>query len=413
LTSTLAVDGGSPVRSDFLVFGKPCLEEAEIQEVIDTLRSGWLGTGPKTARFEEMFAEYAGTRHAVAVSSCTGALHLALLTLGLQPGDEVITTPLTFVATANVIQYVGAVPVFADVDPKTHTLDPAAVEAAITSRTKAVLPVHLHGRPCEMDSILDVADRHGLAVVGDAAHAIEATLNGVKIGSLGDLACFSFYATKNVCTGEGGMITTDDANRAERLRTLRLHGMSRDAWRRFGERGHARSEVAELGFKENFTDMQASLGIHQLGRVEQNLVRRRTIWDRYNDAFDALPYFETPSANVANGRHALHIYALTLRVDELSIDRDGFLDALQAENIGCGIHYLPVHLQPYYRSRFGFSEGAFPVAESIGARTLSLPLSPCLTDSDVEDVIDAVNKVATAFAGVETVGDLRHGRSRT
>jgi dTDP-4-amino-4,6-dideoxygalactose transaminase len=393
----LALHGGAPVRDDFLVFGKPCIGEAEIEELLDTVRSGWLGTGPKTRRFEEMFAEYIGVQHAVAVSSCTGALFLALRVLGIGPGDEVITTPLTFVATANVIQHVGARPVFVDVDPNTGLIDVGRIPAAVTSRTRAILPVHLYGGPCDMETIRSIADQSGLRVIGDAAHAIEAAWRDRKVGAQGDLACFSFYATKNICTGEGGMVTTDDDHLAARLRTLRLHGLSSDAWKRFGKPGHAVYEAIEVGYKQNLTDMQASLGLHQLSRVERNLERRADIWRRYDEAFADSQELDRPSTNVENGRHALHIYALNLRLDRLSVDRAGFVSALQAENVGCGIHYTPVHLHPIYREEFGYVEGDFPRAERAGAATLSLPLSPCLTGQEVDDVIRAVRKVADAY----------------
>jgi dTDP-4-amino-4,6-dideoxygalactose transaminase len=404
LPERLALHGGAPVRNDFLVFGKPCIGEAEIEELLDTVRSGWLGTGPKTRRFEEMFAEYIGIRHAVAVSSCTGALFLSLRVLGIGPGDEVITTPLTFVATANVIVEVGARPVFVDVDPNTGLIDVDGISAAVTSKTRAILPVHLHGRPCDMEGIRAIADKNGLRVIGDAAHAIEAAWRDRKVGALGDLACFSFYATKNVCTGEGGMVTTDDGQVAARLRTLSLHGLSSDAWQRFGKRGRAVYEAVEVGYKQNLTDMQAALGIHQLSRVERNLERRVDIWRRYHEAFADLRELDRPTAKVENGRHALHIYALNLRLDRLSVDRVDFVEALQAENIGSGIHYTPVHLQPVYREAFGYVEGDFPHAERTGAATLSLPLSPCLTDQDVDDVISAVHKVTDAYRLSESAG---------
>ena len=392
-TPGLAIHGGHPVRDTFLVFGRPRVEEAEIAEVVRTLRSGWLGTGPRVREFEKKFARYVNAEHAVALNSCTAGLHLALKTLGIGPGDEVITTPMTFVATANVIVHCGAVPVFADVDRHTMVLDPDAAEGAISPRTKAILPVHFGGRACDMDALQGIAQRHGLHLIEDAAHAIETTSRGRKIGSIGDITCFSFYVTKNVMTGEGGMVTTNDANWARRMRALSLHGLSHDAWNRFSSSGSLHYDAVEPGFKYNMMDIQAAIGIHQLSRIEAAHARRKQIWQQYDLSFCDLPVFRLADTMNAQSRHAMHLYTLLLDLDNLTQNRDFVAAALKHENIGTGIHYKPVHLHSYYRQRFGFRQGCYPDAEWVAARTLSLPLGPVMTDEDVNDVIVAVRKV--------------------
>jgi dTDP-4-amino-4,6-dideoxygalactose transaminase len=397
-TATLKVEPScSPVRKEFLVFGSPALEEAEIQEVVATLRSGWIGTGPKVARFEEEFRRYIGAPHALALNSCTAALHLAMIAAGVGPGDEVVTTPHTFAATANAIVHTGATPVFVDVDVRTQNMDPARLEAAITPRTKAILPVHFAGRPCDMDAILTIARRHGLVVIEDAAHATEAVYHGRHVGTLGDAACFSFYVTKNLVTGEGGMVTTARADWAEKVQTYGLHGLSKGAWKRYSDEGFVHYQVLFPGFKYNMTDMQAALGIHQLARLEQNAVRRMAVWQRYDEAFADLPVV-TPAPEEPGTRHARHLYTLLLDLEHLRIGRDAVLDALKAEGIGTGIHFISLHLHPYYRDRFGFAAEAFPGALHLSRRTLSLPLSARLSDGDVEDVIQAVRKVLLRHA---------------
>ncbi|MHC5113642.1 MAG: DegT/DnrJ/EryC1/StrS family aminotransferase, partial [Planctomycetota bacterium] len=360
----------------FLVFGAPLIGDEEIAEVLDCLHSGWLGSGPKVDRFEATFAEYKGAAHAVAVNSCTAALHLSMLGAGLEAGDEVITTPLTFCATVNAIVHAGATPVLADVDPHTMNIDPAAVEAAITPRTRAIVPVHFAGRPCDMDAIMALAARHDLVVIEDCAHAIETEHRGAPAGTIGDYGCFSFYVTKNVATGEGGMILTRRQEDAARLRTLALHGLSRDAWTRYRDDGYKHYAAVEIGFKYNMMDLQAALGLHQLARVEQNWHRRREIWNRYQDAFADLP-LGRPPAFEAGTRHGLHLY--TILVDE----RDAFIDAMTARGIGVGVHYLALPEHPVYRERFGWSPEHVPHATRIGRRTVSLPLSARLTDFDV------------------------------
>jgi len=383
------------VRSDYLVFGSPALGEEEIAEVVATLRSGWIGTGPRVQRFERAFAEYLDSPHAVAVSSCTAALHLALLALGVGPGDEVIVPAMTFAATANVVVHVGARPVFADVDRTTLCLDPEDATRRVTPRTRAIIPVHFAGRPCDMDSILALSREHGLAVVEDCAHAIEALYDGRHVGLLGDIGAFSFYVTKNVVTAEGGMVTTRDSGVAQRLKTLALHGLDADAWMRFSDSGFRHYEVVAPGFKYNMTDIQAALGVHQLARVELNLVRRQEIWARYDAAFADLPVF-LPAPEAAGTRHARHLYTLLLDIDRLRVDRDAVQAALHELKIGTGIHYRALHLHRYYRETYGYARGDFPHSEWISDRTLSLPLSPKLGDDDVADVIHAVRRTLTA-----------------
>jgi dTDP-4-amino-4,6-dideoxygalactose transaminase len=393
------------MRKNFLVFGSPLIEEEEIREVVATLRSGWIGTGPRVARFERLFKEYIGCREAVAVSSCTAALHLAMVVSGVGPGHEVITTPMTFGATANSIVHTGARPVFVDVEPDTGNIDPQLIEKAITPRTRAILPVHYAGRPCRIDAIESLARRHGLLLVEDAAHAVEAVHQGRKIGTIGDLTCFSFYATKNVTTAEGGMITTGDPELAAKIKMYALHGLSQDAWRRFSDEGYKHYEVRVAGYKYNMTDLQAALGLHQLARIERNARRRAEIWARYDAAFKDLPV-ERPAPVEPGSVHGRHLYTIILKTDAIGRTRDQVLNELTRLQIGVGVHYTALHLHPYYRETFGHRPGDFPNAEWIGARTLSLPFSGKLTDEDVEDVIAAVREVTTPSS---RSGTLRRG----
>jgi len=378
-----------PVREHFLGFGSPLIEEPEIDEVVDTLRSGWLVTGPKVARFQEMFKQYTGAQHALAVNSCTAALHLSLIVAGIKPGDEVITTPMTFCATVNTILHAGATPVFADCDRDTMLIDPQRIEDAITSRTRAILPVHLCGRPCKMDAIVDIARRHNLIVIEDAAHAIESVYKGGKIGTIGDLTAFSFYATKNVATGEGGMVTTNNSEFADKIRIYSLHGMSKDAWKRFSREGYKHYQVVFPGFKYNMMDVQAAIGLHQLARVEQNLRKRNRIWQRYNEAFAELP-LGLPAPDECETVHARHLYTLMVDKERCGMSRDEFMEHLHAAKIGTGVHYIGVHLHPYYQERYGYKPNDYPNAAWISERTVSIPLSPKLTDVDVEDVVETV-----------------------
>jgi dTDP-4-amino-4,6-dideoxygalactose transaminase len=384
-------------RPNFLIFGSPLIEEQEIQEVVDTLRSGWLGTGPKVAQFEEDFRNYKGAQYAVAVNSGTAALHLSLLAAGLHPGDEVITTALTFCATINAIIHADAIPVLADVDPGTMNIDPEQVERRITSKTRAILPVHFAGRPCDMDALCDIAYRHDLKIIEDCAHSIETEYKGRKAGTFGDFGCFSFYVTKNVITGEGGMVIARKKEDAERIKTLALHGMSKDAWKRFSDEGYKHYYVVECGFKYNMMDLQAAIGIHQLSRVEANWNRRQKIWNMYNEAFANLP-LTIPPPPESETRHAYHLYTILIDETKTGISRDQFLDAMTANNIGVGVHYLSIPEHPYYRDRFGWKPEFYPNAMLIGRQTVSLPLSPKLIDEDVYDVIQSVKAILTKGA---------------
>jgi dTDP-4-amino-4,6-dideoxygalactose transaminase len=382
-------------RSDFLPFSPPLVGEEEINEVVDTLRSNWITTGPKTKRFEAEFAAYLHAPGAVALNSCTAALHTALAALRIGPGDEVITTPLTFAATVNVIEHVGARPILADVEPDTLNVAPAAVAAAISPRTRAILPVHYAGHPVDLDPIWDLARQHRLAVIEDAAHAIPAKYNGRVIGSSGNPVAFSFYATKNLTTAEGGMLTGDPGF-LERVRVLSLHGISGDAWKRYGKGGRWRYEVLEPGFKYNMTDIQAALGLWQLRKLAAFQQRRHEVVRQYAEAFRGVAALELPVER-PNVEHAWHLYVLRLRPGVLRIERDRFIEELAARNIGTSVHFIPVHLHPYYRDRYGYRGTSFPVAYDNFQRMISLPLNPRLSDQDVADVSEAVRDVVRTY----------------
>lgn len=382
----------SPVRQDYLVFGAPQIQDDEIREVVDSMRSGWLGTGPKVAKFEKMFAEYVGAEFAMALNSCTAGLHLSMLVAGLGPGDEVITTPMTFCATVNTIIHAGATPVMVDCDRETQLIDPQRIEDAITPKTRAIAPVHFAGRPCNMDAIGDIAQRHNLLVIEDAAHAIESVYKGRKIGNISHLTCFSFYVTKNVVTGEGGMVTTNIPDYADKIKMYGLHGMSRDAWKRFSDEGFKHYQVIFPGFKYNMMDLQAAIGIHQMARIEDNLKRRNQIWKIYDDAFADLP-IGLPLFEESETVHARHLYTLMIDVDQTGLSRNQFMQKLHEMNIGSGVHYVGVHLHPYYRKRFGYLPEDFPNASWLSQRTVSIPLSAKMTDFDANSVVQAVKRV--------------------
>lgn len=376
-------------KTRFLVFGQPLIEESDIREVEESLRAAWLGTGPKVAQFERLVSEYKRVKHAIAVSSCSAGLHLSCLALGLEPGDEIITTPLTFCATVNAIIHAGATPVLADIDPQTMNIDPAEIRNRINSRTKALLPVHFGGRSCEMSDIMAIARQHGLRVVEDCAHAIETTYHGRYAGSFGDCGVLSFYSTKNVTTGEGGMILTNDDSLAEWMKLMCQQGMSDDAWQRFSASGYKHYEVVEVGFKYNMMDLQAALGIHQIERVARCWQRREELWNRYNEGLAGLP-LELPSEPKAGTRHALHLYTILVDPERCGITRDELIVRLHRQNIGTGVHYRQIADHPVYKQRFGWRPEQWPNAERVSRQTVSLPLSAKLTDGDVEDVIDAV-----------------------
>jgi dTDP-4-amino-4,6-dideoxygalactose transaminase len=396
VAKTTPITGPRPTRAEFLPFCLPDITEAETAEVVDTLRSGWLTTGPKTKEFERRFAEYVGARHAIAVNSCTAGLHLALAAAGIGEGDEVITTPLTFCATANVIIHQRATPILADVREDDFNINPEEVERRITPRTKAIIPVHLAGQPCEMDEILRIAEKHHLLVIEDAAHAVGAKYNGRMIGTIGDVTAFSFYATKNLTTAEGGMITTDNQGLAEKMRILSLHGISADAWKRYTVEGSWYYEVLYPGYKYNMTDIQASLGIHQLARLEGFIQTRARYAQMYTEAFSEMPEIIIPQVG-PKVRHAWHLYVIRINRERLKINRAQFIEALRTENIGASVHFIPLHLHPFYQEQYGFEKGDFPVAEAVYENIISLPFYTKMTAQDVEDVIEAVRHTVVQY----------------
>jgi dTDP-4-amino-4,6-dideoxygalactose transaminase len=393
---SLTESGKAGRRSDFLLFSPPAIGAEEIDEVVDTLRSGWITTGPKTRHFEAQFRNRVEAPDALGLNSCTAGLHIGLLALGVRPGDEVITTPMTFCACANVIEHLGARPRFADVEPDTLNIDPAAIEAAVTPRTRAILAVHFAGHPANLDSINEIAARRGLAVIEDAAHAVPARYKGRMIGSGPNPVSFSFYATKNLTTGEGGMLT-GSPDLIARARMLALHGMSRDAWKRYGSGGSWFYEVEEPGFKYNMTDIQAAMGLAQLRKLERFQARRRQVVAAYNLGFQGLEALEIPVER-PEVDHAWHLYTVRLRPGVLSIGRDRFIQELTARNIGTSVHFIPVHLHPYYRQKYGYNPRDFPVAYDAYQRLVSLPLHPMLSDTDVSDVVAAVQDVVRKFS---------------
>jgi dTDP-4-amino-4,6-dideoxygalactose transaminase len=382
-------------RSSFLPFSPPCIGEEEIQEVVDTLRSTWITTGPKTHRFEEEFARAVSAPAALALNSCTAGLHVALVTAGVGSGDEVVTSTMTFCASANVIEHVGARPVLVDVEPDTLNIDPDRVEAAVTGRTRAILPVHYAGHPVQLAPIRELATAHDLLVIEDAAHAFPARYRDVPIGAGDNPVAFSFYATKNLTTAEGGMLTAGPEF-VDRARVLGLHGMSRDAWRRYDKGGSWRYDVVAPGFKYNLTDIASSLGLHQLRRMPEFQARRREVVAAYNRAFGSVEAFDLPVER-PDVESAWHLYVLRLRHRALTIDRDRFVEELSKRNIGTSVHFIPVHLHSFYRDKYGYRPEQFPVALDAFERMVSLPLHPGLSESDVEDVVAAVLDVGARF----------------
>ena len=380
------------MREQFLKFSVPSIGEEEIAEITDSLKSGWLTTGPKTKRFEEMVAEYTGAKYALAVNSGTAGLHISLLAAGIGEGDEVITTSLTWAATANMIATVGAKPVFVDIEDATLNIDPQRVAEAITPRTKAILPVHFAGLPCDMAAIAGLARERNLVVIEDAAHAIGTEYDGQRVGNISDLAVFSFHPIKNITTGEGGAVTTNNDEWAQRMKLLRFHGVSRDSFSRASARGSARYDVECVGYKYNMLDLQAALGIHQLAKLDGFIAARRAIARRYDEGLADLPGLKLPTMGRGQDRHAWHLYVVRPQF----MPRDDFMNALADRNIGTGLHFLAVHMSSYYQQRYGYQAGDFPVAEAASEQVCSLPLFPDMTPQDAEDVIAAVKEVVAA-----------------
>ena len=381
------------MRNKFLTFGAPDIGQEEMDSVLECLKSGWIGTGPRVAEFEERFANYLNVEHVVAVSSCTAALQLSMIAANICPGDEVITTPLTFCATVNAVIHAGGVPVLADIDPQTHNICSAKIEEKITAKTKAIIPVHFAGLPCDMDIIMQIAEAHDLTVIEDCAHAIESTVGGRHCGTFGSFGCFSFYVTKNLTTAEGGMVVCKSADHAKRIKQLALHGLSSDAWRRFSDSGHKHYYVSECGFKFNMTDIQAALGLPQIRRIEERWNRRRDLWGQYDTRLQDLP-LKLPylPANQEAVRHALHLYCVQLTRDS-RVSRDKFLGEMIQRKIGIGVHYLSIARHPYYQSRFGWKPADYPCADVVSESTVSLPLSPSMSNQDIDDVIVAVEEI--------------------
>jgi dTDP-4-amino-4,6-dideoxygalactose transaminase len=380
------------MSSQFIPFHIPEIGDVEIESVVETLRSGWLTTGSKVKRFEEDFSKYLGCSHAVAVNSCTAALHLALDAIGIHDGDEVIVPTMTFTATAEVVLYFKAKPVLVDCQRDTLNLDPNQIAAAITPKTKAIIPVHFGGQPCNMEPILKIAKAHKLHVIEDAAHALPASYEGKKIGTIGDITCFSFYATKTITTGEGGMATTENSEWAERMRMMSLHGISHDAWKRYTKEGSWYYEVLCPGFKYNLTDIAAAIGIEQLSKCTEFWKARKRIAYVYDKCFADLPEIQIPSCQ-PNLEHAWHLYVIQLNLERLKISRNQFIEALREKGIGTSVHFIPLHLHPYYRNKFGYKPEDFPNASAVYDQIVSLPIYPKMTEADVESVIGAVSKI--------------------
>ena len=380
------------MRTSFLSFHKPQIGDEEISAVVETLRSGWLTTGPRVHEFENAFANYVGAANAVAVNSCTAALHLALDAIGLREGDEVLVPTMTFAATAEVVHYFKARPILVDCEPDTLNIDPANLERAISPRSRAIIPVHYAGHPCEMNRITEIARSHQLHVIEDAAHALPASYRGRMVGTLGNLACFSFYATKTLCTGEGGMVTTANAEYAGRVRTMSLHGISKDAWKRYSAEGSWYYEIVAPGFKYNMTDIAAALGLAQLAKCGRMREARRRIAGIYDQGLESLGKVATPV--VRDGvEHAWHLYPMRLELEQLRISRDEFVAMMREHNIGTSVHFIPLHLHPYYRNTHQYRPQDFPNASDAYKRLVSLPIYPSMTNDDASDVIQAVRDI--------------------
>jgi dTDP-4-amino-4,6-dideoxygalactose transaminase len=384
------------MRATFLPFSTPTIDEDEINEVVDSLKSGWITTGPKVKRFEDAFKAYVGAPYAIPLSSATAGLHLTLLALGIKKGDEVITTPMTFASTVSMVILCGATPVLADIEPGTLNIDPAKIREKISPRTRAVIPVHFAGQPCDMDPIITLAREHGLTVIEDAAHAAGTEYKGRHIGSLDTISIFSFHPNKNITTGEGGMVCTADEALAEEIALLKFHGMSREAWKRFAASGSANYDILMPGFKYNMMDIQAAIGIHQLPKLDRFIETRTGIAERYNREFADVAELALPAYAPYAQRHAWHLYTPLVRIEMLDINRDQFMDELKRRNIGSGLHYKAIHHHPYYRDHLGIADDDLPMASYASERILSLPLFPRMTEDDVADVVTAVKEVIAA-----------------
>jgi perosamine synthetase len=394
-------------RNNFLPFAQPDIDDSELAEVKEALLSGWVTTGPKTKQFESEFAEYIGVEHAIAVNSCTAAMHLALDAIGLEEGDQVITSPYTFAATAEVVRYFKAEPVFVDIDPLTLNIDPeklvqrvSAISEKNGGRLKAVIPVHIGGNACEMDQIQQIAREHDLVIIEDAAHALPTEYKGRMVGApfsgpgeTSSFTCFSFYATKSITTGEGGMITTDNDQWAERCRIMSLHGISKDAWKRYTAEGSWYYEIIAPGYKYNMTDVAAAMGLAQLRKIDQMWKRRLNIAQQYSSEFDMVDELQSPTPGPTDGQHAWHLYSLRLNLNQLSIDRNQFMEKLGESNIGASVHFIPLHLHPYYKDVYHYQPDDFPIAYQEYQRVISLPIYSKMTDQDVADVINAVLEI--------------------
>jgi dTDP-4-amino-4,6-dideoxygalactose transaminase len=386
----------SVTATEFLPFHRALIEEEEISAVLEVLQGGWLTTGPRVREFESKFALYTGATHAVAVSSCTAALHLALAAIGIGESDEVLVPAMTFASSGNAVLYLKARPVLVDCGAESFHMDPRQIENAITGRTRAILPVHYSGYPADMDAIMDIARRRNLKVVEDAAHALPSRYKGKMIGTIGDITCFSFYATKTLTTGEGGMLTTENPEYAERIRRLSLHGISKDAWKRYTAEGTWRYDILETGYKYNMTDLVAAIGIAQLAKCDAMCARRRSIAERYNQALASLDAYEVPSTPT-DTPHAWHLYVLQVDSSVLSIDRNRVIEELKARGIGTSVHFIPLHLHTLYQERLGYRRGDFPNAEERFERAISLPIFPGMTEEDASRVIDTLHDIAREY----------------
>ncbi|OGW34790.1 MAG: UDP-4-amino-4,6-dideoxy-N-acetyl-beta-L-altrosamine transaminase [Nitrospirae bacterium GWD2_57_9] len=377
-------------NEEFLPFSRPTISQEAIDEVVACIRSGWITTGPRVKQFEEDLKSYCSAPHALALSSATAGLHLVLAALKLQPGDEVITTPMTFAATLNTIVLTGGKPVLVDVEPGTYNMDISRIEQAITKHTRAIMPVHFAGLPVDLDPLYDIAKRHNLRVIEDAAHAIGTRYKDRRIGSFGDIQVFSFHPNKNMTTGEGGCVVTRDGDMASDVALLRFHGMDREAWNRFGKKGNQHYEIIAPGFKYNMMDMQAALGLHQLKQLDGFIKRRTELALRYQKFLAGWPQLSLPRTPAYSHLHAWHLYTPLIKAETAGMDRDAFMQGMKERNIGTGLHYRAVHLYPYYREHFGFKRGDFPNAEAVSDGIVSLPLFPLMTDADQDRVVAAM-----------------------